>query len=108
MYDLLPETGLFASVEIEKIVKSLQRQGLIARDEHGLVQLTAKGASAQAEYVTTHYVPEHLSINQSYDVKFFKSFSYLPTKRFPNWLIVMHNSIRIRSIYAPNGNLKTG
>ncbi|CAH0417678.1 helix-turn-helix domain-containing protein [Periweissella ghanensis] len=72
VYDLLPETGLFASVEIEKIVKSLQRQGLIARDEHGLVQLTAKGASAQAEYVTTHYVPEHLSINQSYDVKFFQ------------------------------------
>lgn len=72
VYDVLPETGLFASIEIEKIINRLQRQGLIARDDHGLVQLTVKGAQAQAEYATTHYVPQYLSVNQKYDVKFFQ------------------------------------
>lgn len=72
VYDVLPETGLFENVDMAKYVKQLHHAGLLARNEQGLVQLTAKGAAAQGQYQVEHYVPRNLAINQTYDLKLFR------------------------------------
>ncbi|MCM0599034.1 helix-turn-helix domain-containing protein [Periweissella fabalis] len=90
VYDVLPETGLFENTNIEKVLKELQRHGLIKHDAHGLIQLTSKGATTQAQYQETHYIPKHLAINQNFDLKLFRDLFLLANQTISE--LAYHNA----------------